>query len=213
LRQWNKNFVITGMGLIVPIFIVIFWQISSINGWIAANIMPSPLKIVSTIVDLFREGELLEHIGITLYRVSMGFLLGTALALLFGVLNGYFRTIRYLLDPLIQALRNIPSLAWVPLFILWMGISEASKISLIALGVFFPVYLNLVSGIQGVDRRLLEVGWVHGYQGWRLIRHFFSSGSPSFLHRRTTKRSWIRMDVCRSCRDYGSKQRIGLSSD
>lgn len=146
------------MGLIIPVSIVILWHIFSVNGLIATNIMPSPLKIVSTIVDLFREGELLEHIGITLYRVSMGFLLGTAIALLFGVLNGYFRTIRYLLDPLIQALRNIPSLAWVPLFILWMGIGEASKISLIALGVFFPVYLNLVSGIQGVDRRLLEVG-------------------------------------------------------
>jgi sulfonate transport system permease protein len=182
LRQWNKNFVITGMGLIIPVSIVILWHIFSVSGLIATNIMPSPLKIVSTIVDLFREGELLEHIGITLYRVSMGFLLGTAIALLFGVLNGYFRTIRYLLDPLIQALRNIPSLAWVPLFILWMGIGEASKISLIALGVFFPVYLNLVSGIQGVDRRLLEVGWVHGYQGWRLIRHFFlPSALPSFF--------------------------------
>lgn len=182
MRQWKKHFFITGMGLIIPIFIIILWQSLSINGLIPPNIMPSPLKIVFTIVDLFRGGELIEHVGITLYRVSVGFLLGTAIALLFGVLNGYFRTFRYLLDPLIQALRNIPSLAWVPLFLLWMGISETSKISLIALGVFFPVYLNLVSGIQGVDRRLLEVGLVHGYHGWRLIRHFFLPAAlPSFI--------------------------------
>jgi sulfonate transport system permease protein len=76
---------------------------------------------------------------------------------------------RRLLDPLFQGLRNIPSIAWVPLFILWLGIAEASKIALIAVGVFFPVYLNLMSGIARTDRKLVEVGRAYRMTGWRLV--------------------------------------------
>jgi sulfonate transport system permease protein len=76
---------------------------------------------------------------------------------------------RRLLDPLLQGLRNIPSIAWVPLFILWLGIAEASKVALIAVGVFFPVYLNLMSGIAKTDRKLVEVGRAYRMTGWRLV--------------------------------------------
>lgn len=87
-----------------------------------------------------------------------------------------------LLDPLLQALRNIPSLAWVPLFILWMGIYETSKVTLIAVGVFFPVYLNLMSGIQGVDRKLVEVGKVYRLNWLQLIQRVFLPATlPSYI--------------------------------
>jgi sulfonate transport system permease protein len=115
-------------------------------------------------------GELFDHIGITLYRVFAGFLLGVAAATILGSLTGYSRTARELLDPLVQSLRNVPSLAWVPLFILWLGIYELSKVTLIAAGVFFPVYLNLMSGIQSVDRKLVEVGRVYRLSGLKLVR-------------------------------------------
>src|SRR5690606_33622939 len=89
---------------------------------------------------------------------------------------------RELLDPLLQSLRSIPSIAWVPLFILWLGIYEASKITLIAVGVFFPVYLNLMSGIQGVDRKLVEVGRVYNFTGWRLVRKVLLPATlPSYV--------------------------------
>ncbi len=180
-KRFNK-ITAHGIGWIIPVLLIMVWQVASANAWVPANLMPPPAKIVSTLFNLFATGKLADHIGITTYRVFMGFWLGTGVALVLGILNGYFRTARNLIDPLIQGLRNIPSLAWVPLFILWMGIYESSKIALIALGVFFPVYLNLVSGIQRVDRNLLEVGWVHGYRGFRLIIHFFlPSALPSLV--------------------------------
>jgi len=173
LRQRKASVAQWGMGLLVPLMLLAIWLTASACGWVAANQLPPPGKVIGTIVDLAKDGRLGAHIGITLYRVFTGFLLGTAVGVVLGVLNGYVSLARKLLDPLIQAVRNVPSLAWVPLFILWMGIYETSKISLIALGVFFPVYLNVLSGIQGVDRKLLEVGWVHGYRGVELVWHFF----------------------------------------
>jgi sulfonate transport system permease protein len=101
--------------------------------------------------------------------VAFGFLLGAAAATLLGAATGYSIRARRLLDPLFQGLRNIPSIAWVPLFILWLGIAEASKIALIAVGVFFPVYLNLMSGIARTDRKLVEVGRAYRMTGWRLV--------------------------------------------
>jgi sulfonate transport system permease protein len=87
-----------------------------------------------------------------------------------------------LFDPLFQSLRNIPSLAWVPLFILWMGIYETSKIVLIAVGVFFPTYLNLMSGIQQVDRKLVEVGKIYRLNAWQLIRRVFLPATlPAYI--------------------------------
>jgi len=87
-----------------------------------------------------------------------------------------------LLDPTFQALRSIPSLAWVPLFLLWLGIQETSKVALIAVGAFFPVYLNLHSAIRAIDRRLIEVGLMNGYRRWQLARHVLIPATlPAYL--------------------------------
>jgi sulfonate transport system permease protein len=94
--------------------------------------------------------------------VLVGFGIGAVAGTLTGLLTGGSRLARLLLDPSIQGLRAIPSLAWVPLFVLWLGIFETSKVALIALGVFFPVYLGMLSAIQSVDRKLIEVGRVFG---------------------------------------------------
>jgi sulfonate transport system permease protein len=126
--------------------------------------------VFGAIFDLARRGELWLHVETTLLRVLFGFLLGTAAATVFGALTGASELWRRLLDPMLQALRAIPSIAWVPLFILWLGIFEASKVMLIAVGVFFPVYLNLMTGIQSVDRKLVEVGRVYGLSGFELVR-------------------------------------------
>jgi ABC-type anion transport system duplicated permease subunit len=114
----------------------------------------------ATFIDLARTGELQRNTLVTLARVAAGFGLGVAVATVLGAATGYFPTLRRLLDPSLQALRAIPSIAWVPLFILWLGIFEASKVTLIAVGVFFPVYLGLMGAIQSVDRKLVEVGRV-----------------------------------------------------
>ncbi len=146
------------MGFILPVVIVLAWQLLSSLGLIAAENLPAPYTIARTVFDLLRSGDLLEHIAVTGLRVLTGFGLGAAAGTVAGALTGYFPKFRKLVAPLLQALGNIPSMAWVPLFLLWLGIFEASKVALIATGVFFPVYLIFASGIEQVDGKLLEVG-------------------------------------------------------
>ena len=107
---------------------------------------------------------------VTLSRVAAGFGLGATVATVVGAASGYSPTLRRLLDPSLQALRAIPSIAWIPLFILWLGIFEASKVTLIAFGVFFPVYLGLMGAIQSVDRKLVEVGRAFRLSDLEMVR-------------------------------------------
>jgi sulfonate transport system permease protein len=158
------------VGLIFPALLLALWEAVSRLGVVPRNLLPSPSAVFVALYDLALRGELAGHIEITLIRVFLGFVLGTIVATLLGALTGYSTRWRRLLDPLLQALQNVPSIAWVPLFILWLGIFEASKVALIAVGVFFPVYLNLMSGIQQVDRKLVEVGRIYGYTGFALVR-------------------------------------------
>jgi sulfonate transport system permease protein len=151
------------VGLIVPALLLATWQTASATGFAQPAILPSPVLVITTLVAMAQSGEMAQAVSATAMRMVFGFLLGAGAATLLGGLCGASSRARALLDPLIQALRSVPSLAWVPLFILWLGIFEASKITLVAVGVFFPVYLNLVSGIANVDRKLLEVGRVHGF--------------------------------------------------
>src|SRR6202000_1290472 len=125
---------------------------------------------LSTLAELTRSGELLRHILATLTRVAAGFALGVAAGTLLGAVSGYWSLARRLLDPTVQALRAIPSIAWVPLFILWLGIFETSKVALIAVGVFFPVYLGVMGAILSVARKIVEVGRTFRLSGFDMIR-------------------------------------------
>jgi sulfonate transport system permease protein len=170
------------LGLILPVTLVVLWEAAARVGLLAPNQLPAPTAVFQEMAGLAETGELFDHIGITLYRVFAGFFLGVAVATVLGSLTGYSRLGRELLDPLVQGLRNVPSLAWVPLFILWLGIFELSKVTLIAVGVFFPVYLNLMSGIQGVDRKLVEVGRVYRLSGFKLVRRVLLPATlPAYL--------------------------------
>lgn len=158
------------------------WEILSRTGVVPAYQLPAPSVILETIFGLAADGSLWGHIGITVYRVFIGFLIGTAFAVILGAVVGFYSKAEQIFDPMIQAFRSIPSLAWVPLFILWMGIGEPSKVTMIAVGVFFPVYLNVVSGIGGVDRKLIEVGKMYGLNTFQLIKRVILPASlPSFL--------------------------------
>jgi sulfonate transport system permease protein len=106
----------------------------------------------------------------TLTRVGLGFGFGVVAGTVLGAIAGYWAIARRLLDPSIQALRAIPSLAWVPLFILWLGIFEIAKIALIAVGVFVPVYLGVLGAMLAVDRKIVEVGRIFRLSGPAMIR-------------------------------------------
>jgi sulfonate transport system permease protein len=145
-------------GLLLPVALAVAWEFIVRMGWASGRLAPPPSVIFATFVDLARTGELQSNTLVTLGRVAAGFGIGVAVATVAGAATGYSATLRRLLDPSLQALRAIPSIAWVPLFILWFGIFETSKVMLIAVGVFFPVYLGLMGAIQSVDRKLVEVG-------------------------------------------------------
>lgn len=147
-------------GLLVPVLLAVLWEVLVRAGIANGRLMPPPSVVGATLWQLAVSGELATHAAATLWRVLAGFGLGAAAGTLLGALTGALPIARGLLDPTLQALRSIPSIAWVPLFILWFGIFEASKIALIAVGVFFPVYLGVAAAILAIDRKIVEVGRV-----------------------------------------------------
>jgi sulfonate transport system permease protein len=158
------------LGLLLPLGVALAWEMIVRLGLASGRLVPPPSKVFATFSELAESGELLRHIVATLTRVLAGFGFGVAAGTILGAITGYWALARRLLDPTIQALRAIPSLAWVPLFILWLGIFETSKIALIAIGVFFPVYLGVMGAILSVDRKIVEVGRAFRLSGPAMIR-------------------------------------------
>ena len=166
LRRWARP----ALGLLLPVGLALAWEIAVRLGLSNGRLVPPPSRIFATIVELARSGELARHILATLSRVLAGFGLGVIAGTVLGAVSGYWDLARRLLDPTVQALRAIPSIAWVPLFILWLGIFETSKVALIAVGVFFPVYLGVMGAILSVDRKIVEVGRTFRLSGPAMIR-------------------------------------------
>jgi sulfonate transport system permease protein len=166
MRRWARP----ALGLLLPVGLALAWEIIVRFELSSGRLVPPPTKLFATIVDLARSGELSLHVRATLTRVFAGFGLGVIFGTVLGAVSGYWDLARRLLDPTVQALRAIPSLAWVPLFILWLGIFETSKIVLIAAGVFFPVYLGVMGAILSVDRKIVEVGRTFRLSGPAMIR-------------------------------------------
>ncbi len=158
------------LGAILPVALAAGWEIVVQAGWAEGRLLPPPSRIAETLWSLAQGGELLQHISATLWRVAVGFFAGSVAGILIGAAAGYSKAFRRIIDPTIQGLRAVPSLAWVPLFILWLGIFEGSKVALIAVGVFFPVYLGVTASVLGVDRKIVEVGRIFRLKGTRLIR-------------------------------------------
>lgn len=157
------------LGALLPLLVLGLLELGGARGWIPEHLLPPPSEIARTIVNLAAR-DLAMHVLASVTRVAVGFALGALLAVGFGLLVGMQRQAEALLEPSFQALRAIPSLAWVPLLLLWLGIDETPKIVLIAIGAFFPVYINLVAGIHSVDRKLLELAKIHGLSSREVIR-------------------------------------------
>ncbi len=163
--SWNWSGVGNlGLALILPVGLFILWQVVVNREIYNRGQLPAPVDVWRAAEQLWSSGQLQEHIRISIERVARGFGFGTALAVGIGLLVGLSPLAGKMIDPTVQAFRAIPSLAWVPLFVLWMGIGEEPKITLIAIGVFFPVYANLVSGIRQIDRKMIEAANAYGYR-------------------------------------------------
>lgn len=157
------------LGWILPLAALGLLEVSAHLGWIQARLLPPPSEVAQTLSALLDQG-LLTHISASVARVFSGYAIGAVLAVLFGLFVGLSKHAEAFFEPTFQALRAIPSLAWVPLLLLWFGIDETPKITLIAIGAFFPIYLGLVSGIRNVDRKLIELGEIYGLSAPALAR-------------------------------------------
>ncbi|VWL89438.1 ABC transporter permease [Burkholderia lata] len=154
LRRWRIA------GLALPFAALALLEVVVRQGWLPNHLVPAPSEILDTLARL-GVTRVARHVGASTLRVAAGFAAGAGLALVVGAAMGLSRRIDALFEPTFQALRAIPSLAWVPVLLLWLGIDEAPKITLIAIGAFFPVHLAVVAGIRDVDRKLVELGAVY----------------------------------------------------
>ncbi len=158
------------LSLILPAIALIAWQVVTVTGVVAPWTLPTPGSVVSAAVELLGDGELGKHIGISTQRVLLGFFFGSLLGLLLGALVGLSKLADALLGLSISALRAVPSLAWVPLLVLWMKMGEDSKVTLVIIGAFFPVFTTVALALRHVDAQLVEAARSFGLNGVKLLR-------------------------------------------
>jgi sulfonate transport system permease protein len=161
------------LGLILPIVLFAAWIYFSSNGSFAESELPKPSSVFKVISELDQRDQLWWNISASLQRVGLGYFFGTLIALVLGSAAGLNKLVNRLVTPLLQAVRAVPSLAWVPLLIIWIGIGEGPKLTLIGIGAFFPVFTTVVSGIKNVDRHLVEVGRAYGLKRWAIIKGIY----------------------------------------
>jgi NitT/TauT family transport system permease protein len=162
--------------------IVALWQASSSLGLLSPVAMPSPLAVVNALYDLAASGKLGIHIGQSLYRIGLGWLIGTTAGLAIGLAMGVFSVARAIGIPVTAALFPIPKIALLPLFILWFGIGESSKVATIALGVFFPTVISAYSAVDNVPRNLIRMGQSFGVPAASIVAKIILPGAmPGIL--------------------------------
>jgi sulfonate transport system permease protein len=167
---------------VLPLAILALWEAASASGWLSSRVLPEPRAVLLAFGTLAASGELAHHVAVSAGRALAGLVIGGGLGLLLGLATGSFRMAETLLDSSLQMLRNIPALALIPLVILWFGIDESAKLFLVAVGVFFPIYLNTFHGIRAVDKGLIEMARSYGLSGWQLYRQVILPGAlPSIL--------------------------------
>lgn len=195
---------------IAPVALVVVWEALAQAGWLSPQVLPAPSKVIRTAFKLATTGSLLNDLGVSLLRAAAGFAIGAAVGATLGVLVGFSRIAEAAIDRSVQMIRAIPFLAALPLVIVWLGVGEAEKIFLVALGVTFPIYINTVLGIRQVDPKLLELGRVQGLSSLQLIRRIILPGAlPSILTgvRYALATAWLALVVAET---IGAQSGIGF---
>ncbi len=153
-----------------PLFFLLLWEGAVRLGWLDYRFFPPPSTVLTYFVRLLFSGELWNHLSISLLRILAGFALGTLPAVILGLLMGWFRLFHALFDPLVAATYPVPKIALLPLFLIWFGLGETTKIATIAVAVFFVVLITTVNGVRQIDPVLIEAGQSYGARGWRLFQ-------------------------------------------
>ena len=180
--KFGRKFLDAALGWLLPVGLILSWEAASSLGLLPDTILPAPSAVAAAAWDLLLKGELAEHIGVSGARALAGFLVGGVIGFALGLANGLSETFRKLTDTTLQMVRNVPHLALVPLVIIWFGIDEGAKLFLVALGVFFPIYVNTLLGILTVDPQLIEMGRAYGMSNATLFRRVLLPGAlPSIF--------------------------------
>jgi sulfonate transport system permease protein len=168
--------------LAVPVALVVVWQAVSSSGLILELILPRPTKVIAAFLRIANDGSLGKDLAISAWRVLRGYLWGVGLGVAIGIGCGLFKFLERLVGPLVDAMRQIPMMAWIPLIIMWWGIGEASKTIIIAKSVFMPVFMNTFQGIRGVSKDYFEVAWALELGYFKMLRKIvFPAALPSIF--------------------------------
>ncbi|MCU5097633.1 ABC transporter permease [Bacillus wiedmannii] len=165
----KKNGKVLVRAITIPIIVLIIWQLAGVFDLVSKTVLPTPLDILLAFQELIKTGELFGHLSISVFRAAAGFFIGGSLGIILGTIVGFSTKSEQYLDPSVQMLRTVPHLAVAPLFVLWFGFGETSKVLLIADGAFFPLYVNAFLGIRGVDSKLFDVARVLEFSKRKLI--------------------------------------------
>jgi sulfonate transport system permease protein len=168
--------------LLGPGLLLLFWCVLSYTGLLDPRILPSPWATLATARDLIADGRLLSNLAVSTVRAAEGLAFGVAAGLLVALISGLSRLGGYVFDGLVQMKRAIPALALIPLLILWLGIGETMKVTMIAIGVFIPIYIQTQAALRDTEVRYLELAETLRLSRWRFIRHVVLPGAlPGFL--------------------------------
>ena len=165
----------------LPVLVIVVWKLAEVAGYTTPYTMPAPEKVVLTAVAFTADGSLWTHITASFLRVIEGFFIALVLALSFGVMIGLNRRFERFTDAVLQLIKPIPPIAWIPLAILWLGIGEASKVYIITMGAFFPILVNTIAGIKNIDPRYLELSRVYETPKLRVIWRVIIPGALPFI--------------------------------
>lgn len=163
--------------VILPAALLGIWQLLSSLGVIRPMVLPSPIQVAEIARQLLESGELTRHVIASGIRVIEGFALATVTGLALGVAIGLFRSVGHAAELLLQLVKPIPPIAWIPLAILWFGIGEAAKVYIIFIGAFFPILINTIDGIRQTDSRFVELARILEIPRWRFIRQVVLPGA------------------------------------
>ncbi|RUT29586.1 ABC transporter permease [Paenibacillus zeisoli] len=181
-RQRSVRLTNRWIGLLLPLTLLVVWQAAGSAELLNPILLPAPFDIWEEFRAMLLSGELLSNLGISTWRVLFGFLMGGGLGLAAGLWVGFSHKAERLLNPSLQMLRTLPHLAIAPLFILWFGFGEESKLLLIAKGSFFPLYINTFLGIRSVDNKLFDVARVLEFSRMQMIMKLILPASlPNIL--------------------------------
>jgi len=176
MYQWQKTYP-SWISFLSILLLILLWQIVCLCGVVSPLFLPSPLQILTALWSMILDGEIARSLAASLYRIILGFLFGSLLGLVVGLLTGTSALNDRIATPLVNIFYPIPKIALLPLFILWLGIGELSKVTIIALGVFFPVAMNTHSGVKNVDPLLIKVAVSFNSDWWKTMKSVVLPGA------------------------------------